>query len=485
MVLNGSHRTTRGVLTLATLALFTVMPQQASGQPDGCLECISIRVGPATVVRGPYRDELDGPFTALRLPDGRFRGFTANGSTYAVDGRDAWDMRGDRREVLPGGPPGSQSDCGRWITTALRDGGIVVGFVHQERICDYNAGNTDKSMAIAVSSDDGLNWTDLGTVMTGTDSPTPGQTTGEGDCTLVDGHDGFLYAYCLRASDWQTIVARTPLRDLTGWRKYHEGDWRQPGLGGEATAIGFLGPTAGYLEDFGVVAAVTSDKWFEGIRLSVSTDKVTFTDLREPLLPIDPSSWERPDHTALVAYTTIVDPDTGSNSVSGPFLLSYLHVPAGKGFESRYLVHHEVTVARTEEPNAIQTGVALSRWVDPERGIHVSSTGPLTGDRQAYRHDALVAYMLTRAPDDLPSVKLAECASTWPGHLDQVLARDGECDGYTWERTAGWLLSEPQPGTVPVYRCTAKAALTHLVSNRADCEGLGETEFLLGYGLAP
>src|SRR5690606_20101893 len=115
-------------------------------------------------------------------------------------------------------------------------------------------------------------WADLGTVITGTDTPTPGQTTGEGDCTMVDGHDGFLYAYCLRASDWQTVVARTPLSDLTGWRKYHDGQWREPGLGGNATDIGFLGPTAGYLEDVGAIATITGDQWFRGVRLSLSED---------------------------------------------------------------------------------------------------------------------------------------------------------------------------------------------------------------------
>src|SRR5690606_27799756 len=157
--------------------------------------------------------------------------------------------------------------------------------VHQESICNYGpGGQTHKSMAIATSVDDGLTWTDLGTVITGTDSPRPGSTTGEGDCTMVDGRDGYLYAYCLRNSDWQTIVARAPASDPTDWRKYYEGGWSQPGLGGEATAIGFIGPGAGYLHDRGWVATVTTDPWFEGLRLSLSKDKVTFVDLDEPLL---------------------------------------------------------------------------------------------------------------------------------------------------------------------------------------------------------
>ena len=131
--------------------------------------------------------------------------------------------------------------------------------------------------------------------------------------------------------------------------------------------------------------------------------------------------------------------------------------------------------------------MALTRWVEPERNIYVTSAGPLTSERAGYHDDAIVAYALTRAPEGMASLKLAECSSDWPGHLDQLLAEDGTCGavGYVQERTAGWLLAEQQPGTVPVHRCVNEAAQTHFASNAADCEGLGKPEFVLGYGLAP
>ncbi len=89
--------------------------------------------------------------------------------------------------------------------------------------------------------------------------------------------------------------------------------------------------------------------------------------------------------------------------------------------------------------------------------------------------------MLTRAPDGVPSVKLAECVSDRSGQLEQMLAEDGACPaGYIRERTAGWLFADPQPGTIPVYRCRAEPVTAHFVSNRPDCEGGGEMEFHLG-----
>lgn len=477
---------TAGLLALAMLGMAA---DAALAQTDGlpCADCLTVRVGPPVVVRGPFPDELDATFAALKLADGTFRGFSANGATYAIDGASLLELGGERREVLPVGAPDSINDCGRWLTSLTRVDDSLLGFVHQERDCNYDQGRTEKSMAIASSTDDGLTWTDLGTVITGTDLAKTDGVTGEGDCSMVDGFDGYLYAYCLRNSDWQTIVARAAVEAPTDWHKYYEGGWSEPGLGGQASDIGFVGTGAGYLEELGLVAAVATDPWFGGLRLSLSQDKVTFVDLDEPLLTIDGAEWDRPADTDLVAYAGIVNPDDGGNVVDSRFLLSYVFVPDGQGFESRYLVFQEVSLELGETPVQVQVGMALTRWVEPERNIYVTSAGPLTGERRSYRNDAVVAYALTRAPDGLASVKLAECSSDWLGHLDQLLAEDGTCGavGYAQERSAGWLFAEQQPGTVPVHRCVNETTRTHFASNAADCEGLGKPEFVLGYGLAP
>jgi hypothetical protein len=474
-----------GILLLAASGAAAFASPAQADQP--CVECLKVRVGPAIVVRGPFPDELDAAFSAIKLPDGSFRGFSANGATYAIDGASLRDMGGPRRPVLEAGVPGSVNECGRWLTATSWAGDTLIGMVHQESICDYGPqGQTDKSMAIALSSDNGVTWTDLGNVITGSDSPRPGTTSGEGDCSMVDGQDGYLYAYCLRNTDWQTIVARAPLSEPTEWRKYFEGGWSEPGLDGKATDIGFIGTGAGYLQEQGWVAAVATDPWFGGVRLSLSEDKVSFSDLDEPLLPIDGSDWNRPAETDLVAYGSLLDPATGSNIVGSDFLLSYVYVPPGEGFESRYLVYHEVALSVEDEPPAAaQVGLALTRWKDGQS--YVTSTGPLTGDRLGFEHDRIVAYMLTRAPEGVASIQFAECSRNASGRMDQVIADEGSCppQGYRQERTAGWLYAAEQVGTVPVYRCTEPETGGHFASSAPDCEGLGTREFLLGYGLAP
>lgn len=471
-----------GLIVLPALAgLAPLTP--AVAEDAICVDCISVRIGPPMVVRGPFPDELDAAFSAIRLDDGTYRGFTANGVTYAVEGASISDMGGSRRAVLEVGEPGSINDCGSWLTSTVRTAETLVGFVHQERACDYNVGRTDKSMAIATSNDDGLTWSNLDTVITGTDRPLPDQITGEGDCSLVDGHDGFLYAYCLRNADWQTIVARAPARHPTDWRKHHEGEWTEPGLGGAATDIGFIGTGAGYLEEQGWVAAVSTDPWFGGLRLSLSEDKIGFVDLDEPLVPIDGADWSRPAPTDLSVYASILDPETGGSTVGNRFVLSYVFVPAGKGFESRYLVHRDVALAVEATPPLAQAGIALSRWHEPETGDYVSTTAPLAGVELPYQFDTIVAYALTRAPDDVASVKLVECSQAG---ATQLIAAQGTCaaTGRAEGRTVGWLLKDEQPGLVPVYLCRANGADSYLASADANCEGLGTIEALLGYGLA-
>lgn len=477
-------------LPAAGLTLWTVLGLVAGLSPVTaaeaiCLDCISVRVGTPQVVRGPFPDELDAPFAALRLADGRFRAFTANSTTYAIEGTSLFDMAGERRPVLEAGPEGSINDCGRWLTSLARVEGTLFGLVHQESDCDYNEGRTSKSLAIASSTDDGLSWTDLGTVISGQDKPTPGTITGEGDCSMIDGHDGHLYAYCLRNSDWQTIAARAPSSNPTQWQKYLDGAWSEPGLGGAASAIGFIGTGTGYMPARDWVVATTTDRWFEGVRLSISADKVSFLDLDEPLIPIDGADWARPAATELLAYSTVLDRETGSSEIGEDFLLAYIYVPPGLGFESRYLVLQPVALEIGEAPQPVQAGLALTRWRDAATGRLVASTGPVTDP--AFAADGILAHLLTRPPEAQASVRLVECARDAAEQTPSLLAEDGSCEaaGLVRRRSAGWAYSEPQPGTVPLDLCTSRADGSAFVSTDADCDGLGVVQRRLGYGLAP
>lgn len=422
------------------------------------VEAQTIRVGPPTVVRGPSATEMDSPYLQFTLANGNIRGFTANATSYAIDGTKT-------TTVLVPGKPRSYSECGEWLSGVYKQpNGILAGFIHVETDCNYP--QTRKSMVYAESTDEGLTWTKLGQFISGSDIPQLGKMTGEGDCTITDAQDGYLYAYCLRNSDWRTVVARAPVNALAPvfWKKYYNGGWNQPALGGQAIALGNLGEGSKYLSLLSKVALFNVG--LDSVTMSLSSDKVTFNTLSDPIIPLDNVSWERPNSTSLIAYPSIINEST----------LTYTYIPPNKDFNSRYLVFQNLNI--TNDSKQPQVGIALSRW---SKGNDSWTTiAPTPG----FTYDSLLGYMMTKPPT-LPSLKLEDCVSDWPGHSDHMLSPEGTCvpAGYQRLQTNGWIYRDPQPNTVPIYRCWNPVIMQHSVSNFSDCEGKGSPEWIMGYAL--
>jgi hypothetical protein len=338
-------------------------------------------------------------------------------------------------------------------------------------------------MAIATSPDQGLTWTDLGNVITGADAPKPHTITGEGDCTMVAPDDGYFYAYCLRNADSRTIAARAPIANPAPgqWRKFAAGRWETDALGGTADALGFFGVASGYFADFDRVALVAVDPWFGGLRLSFSADKAHFTDLAEPLVPIDGSEWNRPAPTDLIAYASLLDPLRGGNTLTQDFMLALVYVPAGKGFADRYLVLQPAHLRQAAAAHGPQVGVTLARSQGIiDRTAFRTSVGPLFDDEARFALDRRLGFVMTRAPDGASSLKLEECRD---GRFYR-LAIDGGCARLGGERlrTAGWIYQSEQPGTVPLYTCRRPDG-GELVANNPECDNLGTVATRLGYAL--
>ncbi len=474
-------------ITVALASLAATAIAEAQSAPDPCAGCISIRVGRPLVVRGPSGpkgDEADVVLNVIKLPDGKFRAFTGNSIVYAIDGDKPWAIGGPARPVLGPGPKGSASECGNWMPSIIPDGPKLVALVHNEQACNYRDNQTHKSMSVGVSTDFGLSWNILGPIITGTDAPQKGKGSGEGDCTAVDGKDGFLYAYCLRVADWRTIVARAPLADPAPgrWFKWDGTGWNAPGLKGRAAPLdGLVGNSAAYWETgkrFLLLATRGS------IRLSVGTDPLRFASVPEPLILYDSDSWQRPGPTDLYGYPGLIG-ENGSNRLSDHFFLSYMYLPPGADFSQRYIVLQDVWMTKVSAPVAPQVGVALSRWKKPD-GARWTTTGPTieNGDRLAYTYDKQLGFLMTAAPA-APSSKLAECVGPSSGPPDYVLAEDGACsrEGFRRLRTAGFVYRDQHAGTVPLFRCVAHKGNFHFGSSDPKCEGFGDNERLLGYML--
>jgi hypothetical protein len=452
-----------------------------------CVTCISIRVGLPRVVRGPAADVADNRFTEIELPHGGFRGFDVHSETRAIDGKRPWDMGAPGRVVLRPGPPGSYDSCGQWLSHAERMGAAVLGFVHAETACNYAAGQTHKSMALAMSDDQGLSWRSLRQFISGTDSPTPGKNTGEGDCTAVNGGDGYYYAYCFRVRDGGLIVARAPAADPAprNWKKYQDGKWDQPGLGGDATRL--MGGSGTSIARWTTTGDFVLTGWAPGgIGLFLTQDHVSLKPVPEPLLVLDPGVWRRPAPSELVSYPVLLDARNGSNQLSDSWMLVYAYWPPGGGHADKYLVFHDVTVSTAAASDASQVGVLLARWYDPALHDRWSTTGPVPENGTAYRLETRSGYLLTATQEQPPTIELEDCVSERPGHPDHLLAEKGFCEshGYQRLRTAGWVYAQARAETVPLYRCYNAKEQSHFASNAPDCEKLGEAERLLGYAMS-
>lgn len=474
----------RPSLAAAAVAIAAVLagPSQLAAQvPLPCAACVSVTIGPAMILRGPAGDENDAPFVALKLPDGRLRGFVSNTTTYAVDGASITDMGGTRRPVLRPGAKGTASDCGSWLTGLSREGATLWGLLHWEATCNYEKGETHKSMGIATSTHDGLTWRILGTIIESGDKPSAGKLTGEGDCTMADGHDGYLYVYCLRPRDWKITAMRAPKTNpIPGqWMKWDGVGWDVPALGGFAAPLaGFPGHSAAWWvpQNLMLLLAVEAS-----LKLSLSSDKVRFAQVPEPLIPYDADEWNRPAPTPLYAYPSLVAPN-GGNDVGDESFLSYAYVPPDAGFTERYLVAHEMRMTMQEQPVSPQVKLALSRYVTPGGENWTTSGVPaIAGERPRFTFEATLGYVMTAAPTST-SILLEECVSASAGRF--LSDRTCSSDLARRLRSAGYVYSEEQPGTRALYNCT-RADSRFFASTDEACEQRGRPDRRLGFLIAP
>jgi hypothetical protein len=279
------------LVALAVLALLAAPASVRAGAMVDVSGGIRVRVGVAYVARGPGAI-ADSWFTELKLPDGRYRGFTALGPTLAIDGKEPYSMGGPAVTALKPGPPGSTSSCGEWLQHVELQGKTLLGWIHNETTCNYAKVQTHASMTFATSSDYGLTWKIGGAIITGTDPPAAGKGTGDSCPTVIKGNDNFYYAYCLRngGQSWNggyTFLARAPIATPGpgNWKKFYNGEWSQPGVGGLSSPVDSL--AVGY---WLTADKTVSIKWVRGgLGIALSQDRVHFTDaLPEPLMLTEP-----------------------------------------------------------------------------------------------------------------------------------------------------------------------------------------------------
>ena len=470
-----------------------IAPEGQEKQPD-LGAAMGIRVGTPLVARGPAPNIADNWFTEVELPNGQFRGFTAAGTTFAIDGKEPYDMGGPAATVLKPGPAGSPDSCGQWIQHVELEGKTLFGWVHNETACNYaKGGQTHAMMTIASSTDYGLTWKILGPIIVGTDAPAAGKETGDSCPTVVRGQDGFDYAYCLHngGHSWDGgygFVARAPVSDPGPgkWKKYFSGagngGWSEPGVGGKSSPI-----KGGALAWWATTQQSVGLDWVKGgLGIQASEDRINFTPvLPQSIMLAEPGDWSRKNGLELVSYPSLIDAKTGLNQLSDHWLLAYMYLNPGEDFGKRYLVFRRGDISWSRAAGEPKVGEMLTHWYDAAQHDHWATTAPVPGNYSAYKLVAELGYMMTAPDPREASVELEECVSKWPGHPDHILIQKGACETQDYKRlrSAGWVFSAVQPNTQPLYRCYSDTEKSHFAANTEDCNKMGKKEALLGFDL--
>lgn len=258
----------RATLWLLFLATGCFSPSQGDRPHAGDAAILETGVG-ITVELGPRRVLLaDGALGLHYFPDEAIAVLdpgppirllvSAGDSSYVVEGRDIEHLERATR-VLEPGPEGSFDDGYAGTSGIYRDArGKLYAFYHAEDHTDdlprqslYYSGWYG-SMGVAVSLDEGLSFRKLGPALA-SPKPDPDQigdesTWGVAAPSVVRDRTGrYLLAYYTEHSPGagKRGVAIGMARAEVGpgdpipgnWRKYHEGKFGEPGLGGRDTAI--------------------------------------------------------------------------------------------------------------------------------------------------------------------------------------------------------------------------------------------------------
>ena len=144
------------LLPLAAILIACGLTSSAAQPQSLCAECLSVRLGPPKIVRGPSGQESDAPFVVIKLATANSAASPPTTAPMPIDGATPVDMGGTKRVVHAARPQGHAVGLRQLADRRLPIDGKLVGLVHGESDCDYDKGRTHKAMAIATSADEGL-----------------------------------------------------------------------------------------------------------------------------------------------------------------------------------------------------------------------------------------------------------------------------------------------------------------------------------------
>lgn len=411
-----------------------------------CLECLIIHVGVPQEVAGPSAF-IDSPVVFLSPS----QGYVAGGST--------WELKGVKDPGMVMRPVLSPSgdECGAWLMGVIKKEDRLLGLYHAETAC-YTPEHR-KSVRLAESFDGGKTFQKpANNVVLDAAFPSTPLNIGEGDFGILE-YEGtfFLYAMQPIEGQWGTIVAKS--KDGISWEKFYDGAFSEPGVGGKATQLGYIGLYPIKYKDNALFFA--DDPWTKGIRMTIGKIPLgPFTPLADPLMPYD--------GTELISYNNGVNAK-GEKEFTKHFNLFQVLV-FDKDFYRKWLVRRDVWWQETLVPQPYNVRLRLARY--EKDGEQWSTTGFAEGYGAPQKH---LGYLLTR---ELPATtKLFDCLKNG----EHFISKDEKCEGGKKLRILGWAFAQKVKDTVALFSCRGK---DRFESTSSTCEGKGKTVRRLGFVLS-
>lgn len=252
-------------------------------------------------------------------------------------------------ESIFGGRLGTErwDNGGSWLMSVFRqEGNTLLGFYHAEDhwvVATNPTGIAWKSIARTTSNDNGVSWSEGEQIITSpTAKPNIPTWGGAGDNCVIwdDNHDRWL---CYYQEHWLMMAVSYDVEGKPGtWYKYYNGEFNQPGLGGESSAIPGLKSIPGgnpsvhynsYLERFVMV-------WhsWETVSVYISTS-------------IDGINWEQPKLLESKSgprrawYPTII----GKSDTEAGKIARLYYADIAAGFTSRDFVSKALVFDKEDE----------------------------------------------------------------------------------------------------------------------------------------
>lgn len=473
-------------LFMAMVMVIRSSSLQAKEMTVKALPQIAVQFGPAEIVHGP-NNLIDGPFNTLSN-ESSLQAYVVNSSTQGYIGGSLETLRPTPGFAIEGGSDPSAFDyCGAWLNSAFQDSNVIRGWYHAEHECNYGQNlETHKSVGYAESYDGGLtftkpNYPNNQVITAPVTNPSP-DADDEGDHRVIRVGD-YLYMYFLATEDWRIHLARSQTIDggMPGtWQKYFQGQFNQPGLGGDSSPIPWESLARSwvsyntYLKRYIGFGGFWGGNESEGYGFAFSDDGINW--VASPYMAVTSTDeWLNRNENSeeLIAYHSFISLYGNDDQLGDTFWMYYMYLNPGESFDQRYLLRRKIKMAYTSSTNPIDLvpHIALTQYSNgADTWITTVNTNP------NYALESIVGYLFTA---NIPHSKpVYDCyIDIWDDHMISTIA---DCEETKYLRRLGWISEIEFPGSKLIYRCFDIVANNHFISSDPQCNG-AVTEWPIGY----